>query len=354
MGRGIEMKRQTLLMVVILAFVVLVLLGVSLTLSYPARRAMVPANQQEVALGRFTLRIPKEFGGGRAYHDQAWEVREYPGGSLGQLRLATEPGDGASWEALCTKWFKLAAYPAGPTRFEADGFDWFFKEVPLFGRAAYALGKRGKQLRFVCFFEEGGVRHWIGLDTRNAATPQKDLFDGMLASLRLPDGTVPAAAFDEALEPIVRESGYRFVQPVGVILLFPVLAMGLILVIQLLVRWRAGRLPEGGGPFLFAAGGLELSLARPFQRKLTDCAVTLTTEKLTVHTFGTPFLTVPRKGLRVETGEAWLGLPYVKLELEKPPEFRKWGPFYRGLKGAPILRIYTQEAERLRALLQGA
>ena len=154
--------------------------------------------------------------------------------------------------------------------------------------------------------------------------------------------------------PSVRESGYRFVQPVGIILLLPVLAMGLILVIQLLVRWRAGRLPECGGPFLFAAGGLELSLARPFQRKLTDCAVTLTTEKLTVHTFGTPFLTVPRKGLRVETGEAWLGLPFVKLELEKPPEFRKWGQFYQGLKGAPVLRIYTQEAERLRALLLGA
>lgn len=79
--------------------------------------------------------------------------------------------------------------------------------------------------------------------------------------------------------------------------------------------------------------------------------MTVDADALTIHTFGTPFLTLPRKGCRTAIGEAWLGLPFVKVDPSAPPEFRKWVKLYRGVKGSLSLRIYTADAERLRALL---
>jgi hypothetical protein len=245
----------------------------------------------------------------------------------------------------------------GPTRFKSGEYTWFFKEVPLFGRGAYVLRKRGKQLRFIAFFEREGTRHWLCLDTLNASTQQKELFDGILRSLRLPDGTDPGSGFSAALGSVVQESGYRFVLPMEILLLIPAIAVVLVAVVQAFVRRWAGRLPEAllsaSMPPLFAEGGVEIGLARPFQRKFLDCAVLVTGEDLTVYTFGTPFLTVPRQAWpgRLEVGQAWLGLPFVKIELAGPPVYRKWTKVYRGLKGPLVLRIYTNEAERLKALL---
>jgi hypothetical protein len=353
------MKRQTLLQIMIFAGMFLLLLAVTSTIRFRADRAMAASGQQVVSLGELTLKIPQGFGAGRAYRDEAWEVREFQGGSLGSLRLATEPGDGTPWETLCARWFGMSAYPAEPIRFQVGGYDWFFKEVPVFGRGAYALRKWGKQVRFIAFFERGGVRYWMGLDTRDAFTPQKELFDGMVRSLRLPDGTGPGRELDGALRSIVPESRYRFVQPVEIILLIPAVAVVLISIIQCFVRWRGGRLPEtllsATKPPVFAEGGIEIGLARPFQRKFMDCAVVVTPDDLTVYTFGTPFLTVPRNGWngRIELGRAWLGLPFVKLELEVPPVFHKWAKLYRGMRGPLTLRIYTRDAERLRMLLRG-
>jgi hypothetical protein len=355
--REVEMRRQTLLQVVILSAICLVFLGITAVFRFRAAQAMLPSNQQEVVLGSLALRIPKGFGSGRTYRDQAWEVRDFQGGGLGSLRLGTEPSDGTPWETLCVKWFEMPAYPAGPARFKRGEYDWFFKEVPLFGRGAYALRKRGKQLRFIAFFEREGTRHWIGLDTRNASTQQKDMFDGILRSLRLPDGSGPGPGFSSALGSVGHESGYRFVQPLEIILLIPAMAVLLVSVIQAFLRRWAGRLPEelatASRPPLFAEGGLEIGLLRPFQRKFLDCAVTVTADDLTVYTFGTPFLTVPRTGRQgqLEVGKAWLGLPFVRLELAGPPTYRKWTRVYRGMKGPLVLRIYTQEAERLRMLL---
>jgi hypothetical protein len=219
------------------------------------------------------------------------------------------------------------------------------------------LRKRGKQLRFIAFFEREGTRHWLCLDTLNASTQQKELFDGILRSLRLPDGTDPGSGFSAALGSVVQESGYRFVLPMEILLLIPAIAVVLVAVVQAFVRRWAGRLPEAllsaSMPPLFAEGGVEIGLARPFQRKFLDCAVLVTGEDLTVYTFGTPFLTVPRQAWpgRLEVGQAWLGLPFVKIELAGPPVYRKWTKVYRGLKGPLVLRIYTNEAERLKALL---
>jgi hypothetical protein len=313
------MKRQTLLQTVIFLVLLVFFLGLAFQVRFQASKAMASSSQQVAVLGPLSINVPKAFGPGHAYRDQDWAVQEYRGGSLGTLRLAMEPGDGTPWEALCTRWFGLPAYRAEASRFEAGHDDWFFKEVPLFGRGAYALRKSGKQLRFIALFEHEGNRYWIGLDTRNPSTAQKAVFDGMVQSLRFADGTSPGPGLAESLRPIAREGGYRFIQPVEIIFFLPALLILLITLIQLLIRRRAGRLPEEAlqvsGPPVFAEGGLEIGLARPFQRKFMDCAVTVDAEGLTVHTFGTPFLFVPRQNWagRIDVGNAWLGFPFVNL-----------------------------------------
>jgi hypothetical protein len=350
------MKRQTLLQVVIFSFLLVLMSGISFALQYRAARAS--QHTQETRLGTLVLDIPEAFGAPRAYRDQTWDVREYRGAGLGTLRIATEPADGSPWEKTCIRWFGLDRFPSGATAYSSQGVRWFFKPVPVLGPAAYILRKQGKPVRFIAFFEREGLRYWIGLDTRDPFTAHKELFDRMILSLRTPDGARPGPELAAALEPIAQEGRYRFVQPAGILLLIPVAMILLIAVIQAVVRWRAGRLPAetiiSSATPVFAEGGLELGLVRPFQRKFMDCAVRVTQEGLEIRTFGTPFMVVPRGSWRgpLETGQAWLGLPFVQLVLEHPPEFRKWAWAYRAMKGPLTLRIYTRNADRLRALLQ--
>ncbi len=350
------MKRQTLLQVVIFTFLLLLMSGIALSLHLRVSRSL--QRLQTVRLGSLALEIPEAFGAPKSYRDQAWEVQEYRGSGLGTLRLATEPGDGTTWESLCSRWFGLRDLPSASSTYSASGALWFFKGVPLHGKGAYVLRKQGKQVRFIGFFEREGIRHWIGFDTRDPFTPHKEVFDRMLLSLQLPDGSRPGPELARSLQHIAGESRYRFVQPAAILPLIPAVAILLITIIQAVVRWRSGRLPVetviSAATPIFEEGGVELGLVRPFQWKFMDCAVSLTKDALIVHTFGTPFMVVDRghwKGA-IGTGQAWLGLPFVTLELEQPPVFRKWAWAYRGMKAPLKVRIYTRNADRLRALLQ--
>lgn len=350
------MKRQTLLQVVIFSFVLVLMSGISFALQYRAARAS--QHTQETRLGALLLDIPEAFGTPRAYRDQAWDVREYRGSGLGTLRIATEPSEGSPWEETCRRWFDLERFPAGATSYTSQGIRWFFKPVRVLGPAAYVLRKQGKPVRFIAFFEREGLRYWIGLDTRDPFTTHKELFDRMVLSLRTPDGVRPGSELTAALAPIAWEGRYRFVQPAAILLAIPLVAILLISVIQAIIRWRAGCLPEetiiSSATPVFAEGGLELGLVRPFQRKFMDCAVRVTQEGLEIRTFGTPLMVVPRGSWRgpLEIGQAWLGLPFVQLVLDQPPAFRKWAWAYRAMKGPLTLRIYTRNADRLKALLQ--
>lgn len=350
------MKRQTLLQVVIFSFLLLLMSGISFALQFRASRAS--QRTQETRLGALVMEVPEAFGLPRAYRDQAWDVREYRGAGLGTLRIATEPSEGSPWEETCLRWFGLERFPVGATSYASQGARWFFKSVPVLGPAAYVLRKQGKAVRFITFFERDGLRYWIGLDTRDPFTTHKELFDRMVLSLRTPEGARSGPELAAALGPIAWEGRYRFVQPAAILLAIPLVAILLISVIQAIIRWRAGRLPAETIVSLatpvFAEGGVELGLVRPFQRKFMDCAVRMTQEGLEIRTFGTPFMVVPKGSWKrsVETGQAWLGLPFVQLVLEQPPEYRKWAWAYRTMKGPLTLRIYTQNADRLRALLQ--
>ncbi len=348
------MKRQTLLMVVLMLPVALVIAASHLVLQRLDRSHRF--EERRVPFGALSLDLPAAFGPGAAREWHEWQVQEFRHPRLGYLRLATAPARGLTFAEAGRRWLHLPDGARGPRVYAADGATWFHRELPLFGPADYALRKRGKGIRFIAFLEREGSFHWISLDARNAAMPDKVGFDRMLLSLRTADGRAPEAGLAEALDRIPYESRFRFVQPLALLLLLP-LGLGLLTFVVLgLVRRRSGRLPAAEGLLdpapAFLEPHVEVGLFASLQRQFLDAAVAVTREGLTVFTHGTPFLHVPRSALKasLETGQAWLGPPYLDLPLGEGAEFRKWRFKHRTFKGGR-LRIYTEDLSRLQGAL---
>jgi hypothetical protein len=249
----------------------------------------------------------------------------------------------------------MQAYQSGPLNYQAGRYQWFYKEIPVFGRSAYALRKQGKSVRIVCAFEQDGLNHWIGLDTRMNFMIEKNVFDRMLLSMRLKDGSTPSARLAQALADIPREGRYRFFQPVWFLVVVPLFAMTLVFGIVSIVRHFSGRLPHpkvfGGRVPVFLEGGMEICLSRRMQHKFMDGAIAVTDEGLTVFTFGSPFLFIPRSALRgnITTGQGWLGNPYLSVPVEGAANFRKWAKLHSGV--ISTLKIYSPDLGRLKAAL---
>jgi len=341
------LKRQTLIMLV-----ACVVLGVGLAVSTGTlRRLLVPSGPvRTVSFGEATLEVPDSFRAPTHSRFENWEQLSLPGTS-GRLLLAWEPADQRPLAQAYARWFHMPAYSRGPIRYEAGPFRWFYREIPLFGQGGYALQKRGKSLRLIACFAQGGRHYWVHLDTPNASTQVQRAFHQMVLSLRLPDGSSPEATLAAALDGIPRECGWRFVMPMELPFLVPLAALLAIFGVQLLLRKRAGRLPEH--PVGFTEANLEISISRPLQIQFMEAAVGVTGEALTIYTFGSPLLVVPRSALagRVSTGQGWFGARYVQLDLEGPLDLRKWKWKYRSDRGAK-LRIYTQDVERLHCALR--
>nr|WP_320131851.1 hypothetical protein [uncultured Holophaga sp.] len=332
------LRRQTLIMLPVMAFVVL-MLAIPLWLQ---RRALAPSGPPHlISFGSATLLVPDRFSPPERSSAGGWE-RLSMGGPAGRLILAWEPLDERDFPQACTRWFGLPGYAPGPLSYEKDGCRWFFKELPLFAGGAYALQKCGKRLRLITCFEADGVRHWVQLDTFRADRDVQRGFHALLASLRLSDGSTPGPALARSLSLIPEEAGWRFAFPLELTLLFPLGFLVLVTLIQALVRRRSGRIPpEAPGR---VQGGLEIALIRPFQMRFMDAALGLTGDTLTVYTFGSPLLVVPRRALagRISEGRGWFGVRYVQLDLEAPLDFRKMRWQYGGNRGLRI-RIYTPD-----------
>jgi len=98
---------------------------------------------------------------------------------------------------------------------------------------------------------------------------------------------------------------------------------------------------------------MEIAISRSMQYQFMDGALGFDAEELTVYTFGTPFLVIPRKdfGGRATSGQGWFGSVFVAIDLEGPLDFRKFRWKYRGWKGPTRLKIYTREPLRLLSAL---
>ncbi|WP_005035110.1 hypothetical protein [Holophaga foetida] len=338
------LKRQTLIMAA--AFVAVILgMGIPLWIQRPALLPSGPS--RSVAFGGAALEVPEAFGAPVSSRFENWERRTLSGRS-GLLLLAWEPADPRPLSQAYAQWFDMPAYTRGPVRYESSGFRWFYREIPLFGQGAYALQKRsrGKGLRLITCFSQNGNHYWIQLDVPNPSTQAQRAFHAMLLTLKLPDGSRPEPTLAAALEGIPRECGWRFTLPMGLPFLLPLAVLALVFGIQVMVRKRSSRMPDQ--PSGYMESGLEIAFSRPMQIQYLDVAIGVTGEALTLYTFGTPFLVIPRASMtgRVTTGQGWFGAKYVQLDLEGPLDLRKYKWKYRADRGARI-RIYTPDETRL-------
>jgi len=179
-------------------------------------------------------------------------------------------------------------------------------------------------------------------------------FHGLLRSLRTREGTLPGRELEAGLERAVVATRWRLLVPTEAILVLPILLTAGVILVQGWVMRRSGRLPQqaSGTPW-FQQAGVEVGLFRPWQRRFMEAAVVVDATGLTVHTFGRPLFRIEPgtwRG-RLQVGTAWLGQPYVKLDLPTPPTPLRRTWILDRLQGPLSVRFYTPEADRLRASL---
>lgn len=344
------MRRQTLFLIPVLlgALAASFFLGLR---SQRSRRALTAAWGRVEAQG-LSFELPPDASGPFQAPGSPWSATEFRSGVLGGVRIARERPRGDLDGAL-REWFALPGPLAGPITCNLQGQLSQARPVTAFGPSGHVLRRQGRDFVAVCVFDLGGFRYWVQARARDGSRETLACFDRMLLSLRGPEGagTDPAlkadlAAAEAGLAPgLVQDLAWTAALPVGAMLL------------ALAVVYGAGRLSgkpaRDGAGSSYEASGVEVCLGNRFQRKYFDAALTIRNGRLTVHTYGTPFLDVPLASLpgRVSEGTAWFGPPYLDLALEGGLDYRKNKLLYGLWSGSTRLRIYTEDVRRLRLAL---
>lgn len=349
------MRRQTLILLPSLGGVLVALLGLAAYIHRSAAGARAGTPARTVAFGAVSVEVPEAFQAlGRRQHE-AWAIQEFQAPGVGLLQLAAEPDEGTPFEAACVRWFGLPRWEAGPVVYATRGRTWFFKALPFFGNGGLAMHKERKLLRITACFDSGGHRHWVELRTSHTFRPLFRVLSDLLATLRNPEGAALDPALGDALRRIPQESGWRFLMPLEALGLLPIV-LGLLLVT---VFWGVGR-RSGRRPDLetwgrsYQEAHVEVGWIGPGRRKFMLAFVAVDADGLTLYTFGTPLLRIPRSALKGQTPvqEGWFPPPYLEIPLGTSVEFLKYRWAYAGM-GRTRLRIYTAEAARLQAALAG-
>jgi hypothetical protein len=349
------MRRQTLVLVPIAGALLAVMLGLSAYLRASARRAMDPGGARTVTFGSASLPLPAAFRSAGARTRGAWTLQEFKAPGVGTLLLSSEPLDGSAFEAACQRWFSLPAWPAGPLIHRGPGGDRFFKPLPIFRQGALELHKERKSLQMTACFDAGGHRHWVELATTQGFSPEHEVFNALLLSLRDVEGHGPGADLGAALAAVPRETSHRFLLPLETLLAFPVMLLLLPSLITWVVGRRQGRLPQADTPLAasFRRPFVEVGIVGGGQRKFFLACVTVVDGDLLLHTFGTLFLRVPRAAHagRATVGRGLVNPPYLELPLAPPAEFLKRRWLYGLAAGRIRLRLYTADLDALRVAL---
>ena len=352
------MRRQTLVLVPMVATVLAVVLGIAVFIRTSARSAMNVGESRRVAFGSVRLPLPAAFRSSATRTHGAWSLQEFEAPGVGTLLLSAEPLDGSPFPAACSRWFGLPNWPSGPLNYRNRGREWFFKPLPCFVQGAWSMHKEGKRLRMVACFDQGEHRHWVELGTSHGFLPELDAFGALLLSTRDAGGRGPGPGLGAALAGIPGESGYRFLLPLELLLCLPVLVFLLPTVLLWMVGRRSGRPPEdrvGTSGAAYHRPFVEVSLISGGQWKFLLASVTVVGGDLVLHTFGSPLLRIPRTALsgRIRVGQGWISPPYLELPLDPPAEFLKRRWFYGLVPGRFRLRIYTADLDALRVALGG-
>jgi hypothetical protein len=351
------MRRQTLILLPVATAVLAVMAGIALFIGTSSDRARDPAGARPVAFGSVSLPLPAAFRPVEARTNRAWAIQIFEARGVGRLWLSAEPLDGTPFEAACERWFHLPAWPGGPLNHRDGGHDRYFKPLPLFRQGALSLHKERKVVVMAACFDAGGHRHWMELRTTQGFRPAEGVFDALLLSLRGADGNGPGAGLGAALASVPRESRHRFLLPLEVLFLFPLVVLLLPAGLLWIVGRRAGRGPHDRTQAMaaFRQPHVEVALVGGGQWKFFLAHVAVVEGDLLVSTFGTPFLRVPRAvhAGRVKEVQGWFRPPYLELPLDPPAEFLKRRWMYGLVPGRFRLRVYTEDLGTLRATLGG-
>jgi len=351
------MRRQTLILLPIAAVVLAVMAGIALFIRTSSYRARDWAGARPVAFGSVNLPLPAAFRPLEERTRRTWAIQIFEARGVGRLWLSAEPLDGTSFEAACVRWFHLPAWSEGPLNHRGDGRDRFFKALPLFQRGALSLHKERKEVVMAACFDTGGHRHWVELRTTQGFRPAEGVFDALLLSLRDADGNSRGAGLEAALAAVPRESHHRFLLPLEILFLFPLVILLLPVGLLWVVGRRAGRVPDDRTLAMaaFRQPFAEVALVGGGQWKFFVAFVAVAEGDLVVYTFGTPFLRIPRAvhAGRVQVGRGWINPPYLELPLDPPAQFLKRRWLYGLTAGRFKLRVYTGNMDALRLALGG-
>lgn len=344
------MRRQTL-------FLIPALLGALVASSFlgynaqRARRAMAAPWRRVEVLG-LSVDLPGDVSGPVPDPGAPWTGVGFRSGVLGNFRVARERPQGDLGEALRV-WFALPGPLVGPVLYDRQGQRVQARPVTAFGPSCLVLGRQGRLFTAVCVFDLDGYRYWVQTRARDGSRETLALFDRVLLGLRGPGGAevdpllkADLAAAEAGLDPALhQELAWTALLPLGAM----VLALGAAYGFARL----SGRPAKDGAGSSYEASGVEILLGNRFQRKYFDAALTVRDGRLTIHTFGTPFLEVPLATLggKVTEGTGWFGPPYLDLMLEGGLAFRKNRFFYGLWSTGTRLRIYTEDFRRLRLVL---
>lgn len=352
------MRRQTLVLLPIVATVLAVVLGIASFIQLSARKAMIAGESRTVVFGSVRLPLPAAFKSTATRTRGAWSTQEFEASGVGTLWLSAQPLDGSPFEAACLHWFGMPAWPSGPLNYRSHGRDWFFRPIPCFGKGAWSMHKEGKNLRMVVCFDRGEHRHWVELGTNQGFLPELEVFDALILSIRDAGGQGPGPGLGATLAGIPGESGYRFLLPLELLFGLPVIVFLLPTLGLWAVGRRSGRLPEdqvGTAGAAFRRPFMEVGLVGGGQWKFFLACVTVVEGDLLLHTFGKPFLRIPKAAIsgRTRVGQGWISPPFLEVPLDPPAEFLKWRWFYSLVPGRFRLRLYTSDLDALRVALGG-
>lgn len=349
------MRRQTLALLPVLC----VALGLAGFSWFMTTRAASPSGWRTETAQGLTFQVPE--GSRGPYHSPGtpWSATEFPGSLGGTLRIAQESPQGDLDQAL-QNWFELPGPLDRPRTYALHGQPAQARPVTAFGPAGHFLARRGRQLQAVLVFDLDGSRYWIQLRTGNPSAATLAGFHRMLLSLRGPQGEAPDSGLARELAAAGAEPAPGLLErhpwPPQMGFLFPAALMLLAGAAQIGLGRLAGRAPRGPGALAnrYLEAPIEVCLARRLQRKWFDAALSVTDDRLVIHTFGTPLLSVPLAALagKVTPRTGWFGSSWLELGLEGGQEFHKHRFFYGGLAGKLRLRLYTRDEARLRAALR--
>ena len=348
------MRRQTLFMIPALVAVLAGSAFMAMQAGRTSRVLQSPGAWRRVEAQGLTVEVPVDASSPVLDPGDPWTATEFKSPSLGQIRIARERPR-AELDQVLQKWFELPAPLAGPMTCRIQGQTVLARPVITFGPSGLFHRRQGKWVVAVCVFDLDGSRYWVQTRKLNGTRDTLAGFDRLLLSLQRSDGVGVDPLLKRGLDAAEAELPAGFIMDPAWVPLLPLSLVVIGVGLAFGMARLSGRAPAGSAIALarYQDSGVEVSLGYALQRKYFDVALAVVEDRLVLYTFGTPFLNVPLASLpgKVTEGTAWFGPPYLEFSPEGRLDFQKNRFLYGLWSSRTRLRIYTEDASRLKMAL---